>query len=172
MIVGLQKDFAIEWELVKDLRSQIFLRFWINGIPVGDYENQTILHMLCENLRYFLGLKTKRDEYPTKGESKDILFYDVWELLYGKGTLQSDLDKKFSNYDFYQKVTLIRDLYILGEVSTPTFMDSMVLMFFYDSKLNVDRLIWRYNQETTIYDASLKRGLVYEVIERFLEETS
>lgn len=82
MLFGDVATFAVEAEFVEVYEKWTYgrLRFWLNGVPVGDFDDTSDLATSARWGRTFLAASTRR----TRAELDWMASDEVYELLYGR----------------------------------------------------------------------------------------
>jgi len=82
MLFGSSDNFAIEAESLEVYGKWTYgkLRFWVNGIPIGDFDDTSDLAASARWGRTFLMASPRR----TRAELDHMTAQEVYELLYGR----------------------------------------------------------------------------------------
>ncbi len=121
MLFGSSSNFAIEAQFVEVYGKWTYgrLRFWVNGVALGDFDDTADLATSARWGRTFLTASPRR----TRAELDHIPSQDVYELLYGRFVepVNSETSKPWPG-------PWNRDPYVLDEVGESSLKDKVAIV--------------------------------------------
>lgn len=153
--------FAVEAEFVELYGKRTYgrLRFWLNGVPVGDFDDTSDLATSARWGRTFLAASSRR----TRAELGCMAADEVYELLYGRFVepINTTAPKPWPGpWD--------RDPYVLDEVGESSLRDKFSVLVVRRGD-GADRILIKCFDEERLLEACLSQGACDRVIASYCE---
>jgi Immunity protein 42 len=153
MIFGNFEKFALEAEILKDSGTWTYgkLRFWINGISIGDFEDCSDLASSARWCRTFLDASPRR----IRNDLDNAPAADVYELLYGRFVQSVSVFDAVSSKPWQGEWD--RDPYVLDDVGESSLRDKFTILVIRKGD-GLDRIIVYSCVEKYVFETILPQG--------------
>jgi hypothetical protein len=126
MLAGHPSSFAIEAELLELHGKWTFgkLRFWVAGVPIGDFDDTSDLATSARWGRTFLAASPRRARVDLDG----LAAADVYELLYGQFVVDITRPRDVARPKARPPRVWDRDPYLLDDVGESALRDKYAIV--------------------------------------------
>lgn len=167
MIFGIPNYFAIEADLIELHGKWIFgkLRFYINGIPIGDFEDASDLATSARWGRTFLQASSRR----TRPDLDNWSTNDVFELLFGRFVISVfgvlDSQTEISQREFVTE-EFVRDPYLLDDIGESSLRDKYTILVVRRAN-NTDRVLIKSYDDDSLREVIIAADFIDCTIGRY-----
>jgi hypothetical protein len=159
MIIGEKSCFAVEWDVVSTFDNFVYghFRFWIEGEPIGDWNEEAVLGVLIHSATVFLKFKGKRHLAAAECMNSEQLWCYVDRYSHSDDPVEMKIALE-GNY---------RARFLVHEIADDS-VATVCKIILVDQMNGDQRLLWKYNGSASVREIRCSKLVVDGVIEEFI----
>jgi len=171
-IAGDKEFFAIEFKIDSYVDKYVFgfIKFWINGIAVGDFEELVTISITVSYLEQFLQQGGVNVYKGSEKLNKDCLFYELHDVFIADITPPLNCRKFEQGYSL--NIGEFREKYWLDEIGEDSFRDKISCVILHEPILDRERIVWKDLKEELVFEGFIPKGMFVAVVKTFLENVN
>lgn len=163
--VGNPSSFAVQFKEDKVCVNDIYIRLWISGNSVGDYDRCGNRTVIKERLTDFCSYKTLR-EMNTIGEfSNEYLLKNFFDPVYSEQIVNLPILRGVETKDYHTLLGWLTRIFHLGYSCDESINESYRLLLFHQRDSSFCRVVWNEDGSDNVYGELLNAVEVYAVLE-------
>ena len=180
-IVGNSAVFAIEWNITRkcsDGKEYANFCFWVNGLQLGDFQDEIIISSTVKYLANFLNHYSVRSIEFLSGRSKETIFSHIYDGVMfttsqnqrlHEALMDAKPEKTIKEDWIYH--SQLRDIFHLDDVGGAAFLDKYNIILFNENCLKLQRIIWRNLKDMSLHEFTLSEHYFDDVAKIFLNKS-
>lgn len=161
MLIGKISNFAIEWVITNTYDNFDYghFRFWIDGEPIGVWEEEVVIGVLVCSALVFSKFKGMR--YLPSSDCMSSV--ELWEHI---------MSYSNSNHPDEMKTALDRNYrarFLMHEIGDDP-VSSICRILLIEDSVGMQHLLWKFNNSTDVRELVCGKLEVDKIIEEFIEK--